>query len=716
MSSNFEKKDDSMKKLLMEAKDLYNSSIQMSEFNLEQIYNLDRTFLEESLLYPKSTLEAAEENVITAVYKKYFTGDADDFVIDPEEQRKVLLEAKDMANQVFETKEQFEDIQKTYAEAVDSEWVSKNSKEHRKHQMDVLQHLKEDSEKETDERRKKELLHKIEVMESVLSLDFILHRINTITESEMTSIIRQFFSEREGSYVIDRCNAKSKRFGYEIGWYKFFFNLEEKFLPEEYHVYNNLFLYAVMRFIGYADPYKKEDQAYVHAMVNSLTGVVYHKFTDNAVENMIIELIKTYDDHFSAYREKFEKDNTTHPTHPVRIEHSKKSEADRKNTLLDSLRKFQIPVPENIDDMSAKDLHNYFNDEMDKLIKRNKEDTKEVHGGAEVTDDGETVVVKPSFNKDKYANPVEIVDGKYYYHNDDNFTNFHHILKERGEANCRFMLELKNPDAPTEKLLNGDTLTDDELNIANKEASENFWYWVRFIVKIEEKQIKITMFNSLLWSTALLFQKPIVVNGARQTGKTVSILIFMKWLELYHKTRQSFDNIQILDKSKTAFSTAIMPVDVPAEMATDDSDNAAEKFVYYIGNVDKGANPDTTVQLIVAHATHRAFIELRYSKDFWEESVSNFIMNEHHAKVISAPEFDNIGSISETDDFIVVTYFYDDMVDQDKDYWSNIIKNVEEPAKSVLVSDVTGIPLEWIRNNGKEIVDAITSFQLENHE
>lgn len=700
MASVVGKKDDSLKKLLGEAKELYNSSVSFTEQNLEQIYGLNKTFLEESLMYPVSTLKEMSDEDITKVYQKYFIGDQSmDYLPDPKDQREALLDAKEMANQVFETKDQFEDIQKTYAEAVDAEWAAKNSKEHRQHEMDVLAHLREDVEKETDVRRKKDLLHKIEVMESTMTLDFILQRISTITEQEMNSVMRQFFSQQEGSYIIERCNAKSKRFGYEVGWYKAFFNLEEKFLPEEYHVYNNLFLYAVMRFFGYADPYRKEDQAYVHALINSLTGVVYHKFTDDAVEKLIINLIETYDDYYSEYREKFEQDNTTHPNHPTRINYSKKAEADRKNTLLESLVKFNIPVPENVDEMSARDLHKYFNDEMDKLIAKNREDTKETHGGAEVSTDGETTTIKPSFNRDKYKNPVDIIDEKFYYLNDDNFTEFHNKLKDEGIVNNRFMLELKNPDVPTENVWNREELTEEDIAAAQTEAAENFWYWVRFVARLDNmREVQLSGLNSIFWLTALNSKKPIVVSATRQTGRTTMILLYMKWLEMYHRATVSFDTKDILAKYHTE-------IQVPEYMAGEAEDDS--KIIYYVSE-----NTSTLSTLKEHLDTDCMFVDLRYKKEYWDTPIQEFILKEHKNTVISSDLFDSMQTLSEESDVFIVEYFLDDMLSFEESYWNDLIDMAEEPSRTMLLSDATGVPVkksnppepEFVQNI-KEVLD-----------
>ena len=365
---------------------------------------------------------------------------------------------------------------------------------------------------------------KIEFLESTITLDYINDRIKHV-EKEKASIIRQFFSERDGGYALQRCAARSPKFGFDKDWYKFFFNLEENYLPEEYHVFNNLFLFNVMRFIGYQDPYNVKERGMVQSIINSLTGLKYHKFADTGMEEVIIQLIKDYDGYFEEYREKFEKENTTHPNHPARIESNKKADADRRNEILASLEKFGLEIPEKVDEMSTRDLHKYFNDAMEDMVARNTK-TKETTGETEIVEEEDGLTkIRPTFLKDKYRNPVDCIRGKFYYLNTDHqtgesFVSVFNLFTDCGIDLPYQTVELINPDVPTNL---DEPLTEEEWKLVKNEARDNFWYFWRYVLKLDLKV------NSLVTAAALLHRVHTLEESMRQDGKTTTILVYAIW-------------------------------------------------------------------------------------------------------------------------------------------------------------------------------------------
>ena len=451
--------------------------------------------------------------------------------------REDLEQAKRMSNAVFQSKQEYEDIEKTYGEMLDDQWRERNSKKNRDKMLSDLEKMKAEAEKVADEKEKAAILHKIEVMEATISLEFVLSRIATLTEAEHDRVMKQFFNENEGAYTMERCSSRIKKFGYEKDWYKFFFNLEEKYLPEEYKVFNNLFLFGSMRFISYADPYNKEDQAYVRALLNSLTGLIYNKF-DEEVNEKIIKVIEAYDNYYKADAEYFNENNTTHPNHPVRVQYSRKREADRKEALVKAMQSMKIAVPENLE-MSADELQKYYNDKVEEMIKSNTSN-EESRGESETTvaEDG-TVFITPSFNKDKYRNPVDCIDGKFYYYGPgpgvtkdtdllsyegDSFFKVYQTLKASGVTNCRDMLELKNPDVPTSWTSKED-LQPEELELVLEEAKQNIWYFLRFCTNGEFHLscLGYAVIQAYLQKTHMLISAP------RFSGRVISALYPITW-------------------------------------------------------------------------------------------------------------------------------------------------------------------------------------------
>lgn len=526
-----------VKELIHQARDMYKTMVRETESTLTYSYGFKRTFLEESIVFTLDELKKYTDEQIQELYNRYYEGSEEDRRATIEDMREDLEQAKRMSNAVFQSKQEYEDIEKTYGEMLDDQWRERNSKKNRDKMLSDLEKMKAEAEKVKDEKEKAAILHKIEVMEATLSLEFVLSRIATLTEAEHDRVMKQFFNENEGAYTMERCSSRIKKFGYEKDWYKFFFNLEEKYLPEEYKVFNNLFLFGSMRFISYADPYNKEDQAYVRALLNSLTGLIYNKF-DEEVNEKIIKVIEAYDNYYKADAEYFNENNTTHPNHPVRVQYSRKREADRKEALVKAMQSMKIAVPENLE-MSADELQKYYNDKVEEMIKSNTSN-EESRGESETTvaEDG-TVFITPSFNKDKYRNPVDCIDGKFYYYGPgpgvtkdtdllsyegDSFFKVYQTLKASGVTNCRDMLELKNPDVPTSWESKED-LQPEELELVLEEAKQNIWYFLRFCTNGEFHLscLGYAVIQAYLQKTHMLISAP------RFSGRVISALYPITW-------------------------------------------------------------------------------------------------------------------------------------------------------------------------------------------
>lgn len=476
-----------IREIMNMAKDAYYNTLNETTRLMKATYGINPAFLKDAIKFSLEELESYDEDALRKMYDLYYTGEPEYKYTNIEDIKTALVDCKKLSNTAYQTKEEYDKVQEVYDETVDTEWKRRNSKEYRDATLKRIDTWKEEISKMDpvkDSKAIRDLRGKLEFLESTITLDFIVDRIQHV-DREKDSIIRQFFSEREGGYAKNRCISRSAKFGFDANWYKYFFNLEENFLPGEYHVYNNLFLFNVMRFVGYQDPYNIKERGMVQAIINSLTGLIYHKFEDKSMEDMITGLIEQYDSYFSDYREKFEKDNTTHPNHPVRISYSKKLEADKRNELIASLQKFDLEVPENASTMSVKDLHAYFNHAMEEMVAKNAHE-KELHGDAEAVEEDGIVKVRPTFLKDKYRNPVDCIDGKFYlkttserYQEDEDFLQ--ETLKELNFPRRNEMYELLDPDVPIE-LDDPEKLTEEEKKKAVVEMKQNFWYFWRYVL------------------------------------------------------------------------------------------------------------------------------------------------------------------------------------------------------------------------------------------
>ena len=537
----------SVREIMDMARDAYNNTLNETTRLMKATYGINPAYLKDAVKFSLEDLEGYEGEAIQKMYDLYYTGEEEYKETDLAKMREALVNCKKLSNTAFQTKEEYDKIQEIYDESVDTEWKRRNSKEYKEATLKRLDTWREELKQldpVKDSKTIRDLRGKIEFLESTVTLDFIVDRIQHV-DTEKASIIRQFFSEREGGYAKNRCIQRSPKFGFDANWYKYFFNLEENFLPEEYHVFNNLFLFNVMRFVGYQDPYSVKERGMVQSIINSLTGLVYHKFEDHSMEEMIIKLIEQYDSYFMDYKEKFETDNTTHPNHPIRLAYSKKLEADKRNEIMASLQKFELPVPENVAEMSVQELHKYFNHAMEEMVAKNTKE-KELHGEAEVSEEEGVTKIAPTFLKDKYRNPIDLIDGHYYFFDykysqteySKAYQELHERLIESGTNKVHDMFELLNPDVHTIDLHEAE-LMQDEKDAVLEEMKKNFWYFWKYALGMSINMAEFLMIKTETYMGAYPYGETVEYPNtwecfSRYAGKTVTSAALLLWKFLFY--------------------------------------------------------------------------------------------------------------------------------------------------------------------------------------
>lgn len=346
------------------------------------------------------------------VYQTYTSMEYDDV----EEARLAMHEIKklqynlmDIENEYKKIQADSNDILNDYAEFLSSEKVIAARKAR-------LERMKELAKSETNETKRREMEKKIRYMEMTQSLDFIFTRLDTFGDKEKRNVINAFFDDKRGSYVINRYKDKIVKFGFDVNLYKYFFNLEENFLSEEYHPFNNLFLFYYMRFVAYSDPYKEEDKLYVQSLTSAIANLIYHRFpkdkkeTDegsidesniNAAEQRFIKILEKFASFFEDQREYFFENNTMRPGHPIREEMTAKREMERKAELLKKMSELNITGYD--ENMSANELQEYFNSKLDEVIEQQKKERDTEKAAAEA---GESNTLNDGSNPDTET-PVE---------------------------------------------------------------------------------------------------------------------------------------------------------------------------------------------------------------------------------------------------------------------------------------------------------------------
>lgn len=341
----------------------------MSEGLVRNNYGLKTSVLEDIIKYDKKDIETMDRNTMVEFLSKYVNDEntlVDLNALSDDEVREEMMEVKNSSLVLLSAKSGADKL-KEESNTIFTEYMnyvtSDKAKEIKKKN---LENLKQSLELEKDTYKKKEMEEMIRVMESSMNYDFLYDRFRQLGDKEVQNIKEGFFNDRRGSYIMERFYKKMKMFGFKQDLYTYFLNIEETFLDEKYHPFNNLFLYIYARMIAYSDPYNKKDVMFVNAINSGLASLIYHKFESTEQELNFKGIIMGIDDYFMDDREFFEKNNTTYEKHPERIEY----EAGKE----DALKKFYIEKLHSLDvtdfdkSLPSKELKAIFEEKYNTLV------------------------------------------------------------------------------------------------------------------------------------------------------------------------------------------------------------------------------------------------------------------------------------------------------------------------------------------------------------
>lgn len=225
-----------------------------------------------------------------------------------------------------------------------------NSDDYKVKKEEQLTKLRESIDNETDEGKKKKLIRKLEAIEKSEDMSFI---IDYIKSQGTLHLSNAFFSNQKGSYTINKFVSKAKLLGYQDSIVSYMLRMEESFLPEEYHVFNNMYSFIAMRFVAYCDPYDEIDALYAHRVILNIMNLVSHSFITPDLEIQFTNHIKEAIDLFEDYREKYTSDNITcsnHPDNPINNLEIEGSEEVTESEILET--QYEIGDTEDMDDDS----------------------------------------------------------------------------------------------------------------------------------------------------------------------------------------------------------------------------------------------------------------------------------------------------------------------------------------------------------------------------
>lgn len=376
---------------IKEMKDWFKVLTETTTNHLNEEFKLKESILEDIIPFEKDSLPSTDVEEIRDFLSSHSLEDNLYEVMDEIKLRDTMLEVKNMSLLILSSRKESENIYKESEEIMKEYYNYMSSDKIKEVRKNRLESIKEAYENETDRYKKRKMKEMADSLSSTLDYSYIYERFKKY-DWEVDNIDKAFFDMKRGSYVIERYRTHIKHFGFNEDIYKLFFNIEENFLPEEYHKFNNLFLFIYMRRIGYLDFNNKNDVLIAQAFTSSLANLIYHKFTNTDEEKDFIEAIKQTLDYFKKFSDKYEKENTTYKNHPNRIAFEKEHSKKRFEEIKEKCDRMKIEVPDDIN--TAEDLQKLYNEKMDEMIssqlekeKENEKDPNVEIEGAEMVDD-----------------------------------------------------------------------------------------------------------------------------------------------------------------------------------------------------------------------------------------------------------------------------------------------------------------------------------------
>lgn len=282
--------------------------------------------------------------------------------------KKYLKDTWKEMDEITKSHEQVSEIEKEIHGLIETDVARKTSEEYAALLEKKLSDLKEKISIEKDEKEVKKLQAEIDEIENYKNFVFLYERTNRLGKEEIELIKDSFFDNRRSSYLMKKFKDKLKQLKYDPRVYMMFMNIEEKFLEKKYHVFNNLFLFHIVRYIAHVNCSKDSEKKCATNIIANLLNLSYNKFSSNTVRENFLNVIRTFLDQFEEYREFFNEENILHPDHPVRIAKVEKQNDAVKEMIYANLKDAGHEVTEEVKALDLDDLRKFYEEYLDQTL------------------------------------------------------------------------------------------------------------------------------------------------------------------------------------------------------------------------------------------------------------------------------------------------------------------------------------------------------------
>lgn len=394
--------------MIREVDEQYNTLKETLSLMVTNTYGLNPDVLDMILPYEKEQISSLTDDDIKAFLNQYLIIDTDTRYSDMSHEELVesMTHIKDASLVLLSTKKEADEIKESSSDVLKEYFSYMTSDKVRKSREKRLESMKKALELETDEVKINKIKKMINTIESSLNFSFIKERFDELGNKELENIKDGYFTMNRGSYIIERYTKRIVKFGYNPDIYKYFFNIEENFLPKKYSPFNNLFLFIYMRQVAYADPYDKNEKMLVQSLTGALANLIYHKFDSLESEQFFIQVITEILDLFANneefdYLEYFKENNMTYEEHPARKQADAAHETKRKESLIRMLTSMKINSFD--DSMTADELQEIYNRETELMIKNqvgvSTDEELTIEDSDDVDTENEVVNIEPNIAK-----------------------------------------------------------------------------------------------------------------------------------------------------------------------------------------------------------------------------------------------------------------------------------------------------------------------------
>jgi hypothetical protein len=383
------------------------------EVDIEKFEPVYNEFIAYNTAREANGVEVSDEEYITfltGLYSKFATEATDSHIEEFESEETGNVQSKMVAEfvtkacenwkSILDTRQQMEDLEKEYNELRTAEADRLTSKEYDDEKVARIDKLQADVDALVSDnglssviaRKKRE----IRLIKERFTVNYLYDRIDdeTIGAKEKKTIVEAFFSDHISAYVTQRFKDRCKSCHLDISILNHLINLEENYLPEEYAVYNNFYLFFIMRATGHTD---KKDINEIKQVFRNMINLVYNKFYDDETKQLFIDSMKGFLDRFSEYRELFSEKNILQPNHPYRIKKDAEISAMKRSKYL---KVIETDYPEEVDTQEKKDkIDAMTNAELVEFIKSLEQAKADKEQMEEAIEKAEADIVKTADEK-----------------------------------------------------------------------------------------------------------------------------------------------------------------------------------------------------------------------------------------------------------------------------------------------------------------------------